>query len=93
MEDQLPGEHDLVIPDAWRRSLHARRGGAPGPKTKVPGPAAAARAVQGYVEKSRGVVEALLEGGAGDPELTDPDTPVNTTSRSLGMRSETSLRL
>ncbi|GAA2281801.1 hypothetical protein GCM10010402_43450 [Actinomadura luteofluorescens] len=71
MEDQLPGEHDLVIPDAWRRSLHARRGGAPGPKTKVPGPAAAARAVQGYVEKSRGVVEALLEGGAGDPELTE----------------------
>ncbi|NDU73908.1 DUF4132 domain-containing protein [Actinomadura sp. DSM 109109] len=70
MEDQLPGEDDLVIPDAWRRSLHARRGGAPGPKIKVPGRAAAARAVENFVEQSRGAVEALLEGGAGDPELT-----------------------
>ncbi|MEV4008621.1 hypothetical protein [Actinomadura sp. NPDC049753] len=71
MEDQLPGEDDLVIPDAWRRSLHARRGGAPGSKIKLPGPAAAARAVQGFVEQSRGVVEALLKGGAGEPELTE----------------------
>ncbi|MBB6395875.1 hypothetical protein BKA00_002789 [Actinomadura coerulea] len=71
MEDQLPGEDDLVIPDAWRRSLHARRGGAPGPRIKVAGPAAAARAVQGFVERSRGVVEALLRGGAGEPELAE----------------------
>ncbi|MEU8310123.1 DUF4132 domain-containing protein [Actinomadura sp. NPDC048955] len=71
MEDQLPGEDDLVIPDAWRRSLHARRGGAPGSKIKVAGPAAAARAVQGFAERSRGVVEALLQGGAGEPELTE----------------------
>ncbi|GAA4387639.1 hypothetical protein GCM10023088_60010 [Actinomadura verrucosospora] len=71
MEDQLPGENDLVIPDAWRRSLHARRGGAPGSKIKVPGPAAAARAVQGFVEQGRGVVEALLKGGAGEPELAE----------------------
>ncbi|MFD0535649.1 hypothetical protein ACFQY7_19790 [Actinomadura luteofluorescens] len=67
MEDQLPGEDDLVIPDAWRRSLHARRGGAPGSKIKVAGPATAARAVQGFAERSRGVVEALLQGGAANP--------------------------
>ncbi|MGI5208816.1 DUF4132 domain-containing protein [Spirillospora sp. CA-108201] len=69
MEDQLPGEDDLVIPDAWRRSLHARRGGAPGPKIKVNG--SAARAVRDFVEGGRGVVEALLEGGAGEPELAE----------------------
>ncbi|MES9544201.1 DUF4132 domain-containing protein [Actinomadura sp. NPDC000600] len=68
MEDQLPGEDDLVIPDAWRRSLHARRGGAPGPKIKVD--RSAARAVQGFIEQT-GAVEALLKGGEGEPELTE----------------------
>ncbi|MGC4955094.1 DUF4132 domain-containing protein [Actinomadura citrea] len=69
MEDQLPDEDALTIPDAWRRSLHARRGGAPGPKIKVNG--SAARDVQEFAGRSRGVIEALPEGGVGDPELTE----------------------
>ncbi|WP_433472696.1 DUF4132 domain-containing protein [Spirillospora sp. CA-142024] len=69
MEDHLPGEDVLTIPESWRRSLHARRGGAPGPKIKVD--AAAADAVRGFVERTGGAVDALLEGGTGDPALAE----------------------
>ncbi|MFE9101843.1 DUF4132 domain-containing protein [Actinomadura geliboluensis] len=69
MEDQPPGEDVLTIPDVWRRALHARRGGAPGPKIKVD--PAAPRAVRSLVEKTGGAVEALLEGGAGDAALAE----------------------
>ncbi|MFB4309292.1 DUF4132 domain-containing protein [Actinomadura sp. GTD37] len=69
MEDQPPDEDALTIPDAWRRTLHARRGGTPGPKVKVdPGAPSAAR---GLAEATQGAVEALLAGGAGDPALAE----------------------
>jgi hypothetical protein len=38
MDDQLPAspdENTLVIPTGWRRRLHPRRGGVPGPRIKV----------------------------------------------------------
>ncbi|WP_301178121.1 DUF4132 domain-containing protein [Actinomadura geliboluensis] len=69
MEDQPPGEDVLTIPDVWRRALHARRGGAPGPKIKVD--PAAPRAVRSLAEETGGAVEALLEGGAGDAALAE----------------------
>ncbi|WP_141584620.1 DUF4132 domain-containing protein [Actinomadura sp. WMMA1423] len=69
MEDQLPGEDDLVIPEAWRRSLHPRRGGAPGPRIKPD--RSAADAVRSFVEETGGAVEALREGGAGEPALIE----------------------
>jgi hypothetical protein len=69
MEDHLPDEDVLTIPDSWRRSLHPRRGGAPGPKIKVD--AAAPDAVRDFIGQAGGTVEALREGGAGDPALTE----------------------
>ncbi|TDD94785.1 DUF4132 domain-containing protein [Actinomadura rubrisoli] len=71
MDDQLsplPDEDALTLPDAWRRSLHARRGGAPGPKIKVD--AAAPRAARSLIEETGGAVASLLRGEHGDLELT-----------------------
>ncbi|MCQ0010677.1 hypothetical protein [Actinomadura madurae] len=70
MEDHLPDEDVLTIPDSWRRSLHARRGGAPGPTTKVD--AAAPDAVRDLIAQEGDRIGALREGGAGDPALTGP---------------------
>ncbi|MCP9948560.1 hypothetical protein [Actinomadura madurae] len=69
MEDHLPDEDVLTIPDSWRRSLHARRGGAPGPTTKVD--AAAPDAVRDLIAQEGDRIGALREGGAGDPALTE----------------------
>ncbi|MFA1550959.1 DUF4132 domain-containing protein [Actinomadura chokoriensis] len=69
MEDHLADEDALTIPETWRRMLHPRRGGAPGPRIRVD--AAAPEAVRALVEETGGAVEALLEGGAGDPALTE----------------------
>ncbi|TDD66480.1 DUF4132 domain-containing protein [Actinomadura darangshiensis] len=70
MEDHLPDEDVLALPDAWRRSLHARRGGAPGPKIKKVD-ASAPGAVRRFVEETTGAVDALLEGGTGEPALAE----------------------
>ncbi|SNS46911.1 protein of unknown function [Actinomadura meyerae] len=69
MEDQPPGEDVLTLPEPWRRAVHARRGGTPGPKIKTD-PAAPA-AVRDLVERTGGAVEALRAGGAGDPALAE----------------------
>jgi hypothetical protein len=72
MNDQLPplpDENTLVIPDSWRRSLHPRRGGAPGPKIKVE--RAAGETVRRFIEQTGGAVESLLAGKAGDLGLTE----------------------
>ncbi|MBE1537246.1 DUF4132 domain-containing protein [Actinomadura algeriensis] len=54
----LPDEDVLILPDEWRRSLHPRRGGVPGPEVKVDpkAPGAAAR----LLARGDGVVEAML---------------------------------
>ncbi|OLT17429.1 hypothetical protein BJF79_17920 [Actinomadura sp. CNU-125] len=57
----LPDEDVLTLPDEWRRSLHPRRGGIPGPEIKIDpkAPGAAAR----LLARSDGVVEAMLAEG------------------------------
>ncbi|WP_067457329.1 DUF4132 domain-containing protein [Actinomadura macra] len=72
MEDHLPAlpaEDVLTIPEAWRKSLHARRGGAPGPEIKRA--AAAPKAARKLVEATGGAVDSLLKGEAGDQALTE----------------------
>ncbi|MUN36541.1 DUF4132 domain-containing protein [Actinomadura litoris] len=69
MTDRLFGEDVLTIPDAWRRYLHPRRGGTPGPEV-TPGPAAV-RAAEKLVGKVEAAVESLLTGNAGDAALAE----------------------
>ncbi|MBO2457160.1 DUF4132 domain-containing protein [Actinomadura violacea] len=69
MEDHLPDEDALVLPEAWRRALHPRRGGAPGPKVNVDG--SAPGTAQAYLKRAAGTVDPFLEVGHGDPALVD----------------------
>ncbi|GGV43227.1 hypothetical protein GCM10010182_79880 [Actinomadura cremea] len=61
-----PDEDVLAIPAAWRRHLHPRRGGAPGPAT---GPDAA-KEVPGLLSEASGALASLLAGRHGDPPRT-----------------------
>ncbi|GAA2459524.1 hypothetical protein GCM10010191_94760 [Actinomadura vinacea] len=62
-------EDALAFPEGWRRHLHPRRGGAPGPQIKVAkGAPDKARA---YVEQTGDALEALLAGRHGDQDLTE----------------------
>lgn len=67
MTDTTPGEDVLAIPAAWRRHLHPRRGGAPGPAVR----ADAAAEVPGLLDAAAGALESLLAGRHGDPSRTD----------------------
>ncbi|MFB4295397.1 DUF4132 domain-containing protein [Actinomadura sp. NTSP31] len=69
MDDHLPGEDALVLPEAWRRALHPRRGGAPGPRAKVGG--SAAGTAQAYLKRAVRTVDPFLEGRHGDPVLVE----------------------
>ncbi|WP_433337339.1 DUF4132 domain-containing protein [Spirillospora sp. CA-294931] len=65
----LPDEDALVIPDAWRRHLHPRRGGVPGPAIKV-GRTASTK-VRKKVEAAAPAIASVLTLAAGDPELAE----------------------
>ncbi|MGI5328096.1 DUF4132 domain-containing protein [Actinomadura nitritigenes] len=67
MEDHLPDEDALVLPDTWRRALHARRGGLPGPDVRLD--AKAPRKAGAVTGKPGGAVRTMLAGKSGDPEL------------------------
>ncbi|WP_344906753.1 DUF4132 domain-containing protein [Actinomadura meridiana] len=67
MQDHIPDEDVPTIPEAWRRTLHARRGGAPGPAITVD--ARAPETVRALVAETGGAVESLLEDTYGDREL------------------------
>ncbi|WP_119727239.1 DUF4132 domain-containing protein [Thermomonospora amylolytica] len=69
MEDRLPDEDVLVIPDSWLRSLHPRRGGAPVPA--VTPNRRAGRVVAELIEKTGGAVETLFAGRYGDRGLAE----------------------
>ncbi|WP_030172230.1 DUF4132 domain-containing protein [Spirillospora albida] len=73
MNDLLPDEDVLTIPDSWRRSMHPRHGGAPGPAIKVD-----AKAVRAHMKRAGTAVEALRAGAHGDPALAE------TARRHLG---------
>ncbi|WP_051712745.1 DUF4132 domain-containing protein [Spirillospora albida] len=62
-------EDTLTIPREWRRHLHARRGGTPGPGIRVGAPAV--RAVREMLDGIGGAFEALVAGRAGDPALAE----------------------
>ncbi|MFD0683378.1 DUF4132 domain-containing protein [Actinomadura fibrosa] len=62
-------ENTVTIPDAWRRSLHPRRGGTPGPEIKI-GPSAV-RAMRKLIDGTDGAVKRFLDGGIGAEELTE----------------------
>ncbi|QFG20426.1 DUF4132 domain-containing protein [Actinomadura sp. WMMB 499] len=63
----LPDEDVLALPDEWRRSLHPRRGGTPGPEITVDAKAPGAAAK--LIARSDGVVEALLDAGRPTAEI------------------------
>ncbi|WP_202124805.1 DUF4132 domain-containing protein [Actinomadura physcomitrii] len=65
----LPDEDALTLPAAWRRRLHPRRGGLPGPAFPVDG-AAPARA-RALVEKPGGPVAAIAPDESGAPDLAE----------------------
>ncbi|QKG20389.1 DUF4132 domain-containing protein [Actinomadura verrucosospora] len=67
MEDHLPDEDALVLPDTWRRALHTRRGGLPGPDVRVD--AKAPRKADAVTGRPGGAVRTMLEGRSGDPGL------------------------
>ncbi|MBA9003514.1 DUF4132 domain-containing protein [Thermomonospora cellulosilytica] len=69
MEDRLPDEDVLVIPDSWLRSLHPRRGGTPVPA--VTPDEQAVQAVAELIGRVDAVVEALREGRRGEPDLAE----------------------
>ncbi|WP_242894684.1 DUF4132 domain-containing protein [Actinomadura litoris] len=69
MTDRLFGEDVLTIPDAWRRYLHPRRGGTPGPQ--VTPARTAVRAAEKLVGSAEAAVESLLTGNAGDAALAE----------------------
>ncbi|WP_329521283.1 DUF4132 domain-containing protein [Spirillospora sp. NBC_01491] len=59
-----PDEDTLVLPDAWRRDLHPRRGGAAGPGIEID--AGAVTAAGALVQQVRGTVEMVLARWPGD---------------------------
>ncbi|WP_051301283.1 DUF4132 domain-containing protein [Actinomadura rifamycini] len=60
----MPHDEDvLTLPAAWRRHLHPRRGGAPGPAVRADG----ARDVPALLAEASGALDALLAGRHGDP--------------------------
>ncbi|MEV5827381.1 DUF4132 domain-containing protein [Spirillospora sp. NPDC052242] len=65
----LPDEDVPALPDEWLRSVHPRRGGAPAPVIEADpkAPGAAAR----LVDRSDGIVEAMLEGGRPTAEIAE----------------------
>ncbi|NVI90400.1 DUF4132 domain-containing protein [Actinomadura sp. BRA 177] len=69
MEDHLPDEGALAIPDAWRRTLHPRRGGVPGPRIKLD--ASAPATVRALIEETGARIESLIESRYGDPALSE----------------------
>ncbi|MFD0683379.1 DUF4132 domain-containing protein [Actinomadura fibrosa] len=69
MDDHALDEDLLVLPETWRRALHARRGGAPGPEVTVD--VGAPEAARRLVEETGGAVASLLKGKHGDQGLTE----------------------
>ncbi|MEW2355964.1 DUF4132 domain-containing protein [Spirillospora sp. NPDC029432] len=67
--DEPPAEDALVIPDAWRRILHPRRGGAPGPPIEID--ASAAAALRELVARKRPELDRVRAGTGGDPEIVE----------------------
>ncbi|HEU5031217.1 MAG TPA: DUF4132 domain-containing protein [Spirillospora sp.] len=65
----LPDEDALTLPAAWRRKLHPRRGGLPGPAFPVDD-AAPARA-RALIEKPGGPVGAIAPDKSGAPDLAE----------------------
>ncbi|KAB2350193.1 DUF4132 domain-containing protein [Actinomadura rudentiformis] len=63
----LPDEDTLVIPKGWRRRIHPRRGGSPGPKITID--ADAEKTVHLRLEQGRVQVETALLHDGTDPEL------------------------
>nr|BFE28201.1 hypothetical protein GCM10010200_004520 [Actinomadura rugatobispora] len=63
----LPDEDDLVIPSGWRRRIHPRRGGAPGPKITLDG--GAAKTVAAFLEEARDDIDRVLGAPGTDPAL------------------------
>ncbi len=84
----LPDEDTLVFPAAWRRALHPRRGGQPGPALRSGAEARAA--MDELLEWSRADVERLFVAGQNDPDLVaagqrwlaqpTPDNPLGAAS-------------
>ncbi|QXJ20345.1 DUF4132 domain-containing protein [Actinomadura graeca] len=72
MDDRLSpqaGEDALTIPESWRRFLHPRRGGTPGPEIR---PARTApEAARALVDAAGTRVARLLDGEAGEPRLAE----------------------
>ncbi|GAA2070666.1 hypothetical protein [Actinomadura alba] len=72
MVDQLAplsDENTLVIPKGWRRRLHPRRGGVPGPKITIGG--AAGEALRSLEEDGRAEAEHLIADPGCDRELAE----------------------
>jgi len=65
-ENALPDEDTLVFPDAWRKYLHPRRGGAPGPRVTIDKKAPAATDVLIATARANWLDQALTK-PANDP--------------------------
>ncbi|GAA2111390.1 hypothetical protein [Actinomadura alba] len=65
-----PDEDALTIPSAWKRQIHPRRGGTPGPKIKLG--AGARKAMRACLANGRGEVERAIADPRTDPDLVAP---------------------
>ncbi|MFI0449242.1 DUF4132 domain-containing protein [Actinomadura sp. 6N118] len=63
----LPDEDTLVIPNGWRRRIHPRRGGSPGPK--ITPDAVAEQTVAGFLKSAEENFERVLGAAGTAPEL------------------------
>ncbi|KAB2348264.1 DUF4132 domain-containing protein [Actinomadura rudentiformis] len=63
----LPDEDTLVVPNGWRRRIHPRRGGSPGPKI-TPDPAAE-QTVAGFLQSADEDIERVLGAEGTAPDL------------------------
>ncbi|MFI0356985.1 DUF4132 domain-containing protein [Actinomadura sp. 9N407] len=70
MSDHALDENTLVIPSAWKRQVHPRRGGMPGPKIKLD--AESEQIAAACLEENREKIEHFLAAPGTDPSLIAP---------------------
>ncbi len=68
-QDDAPAEDVFVFPASWRKHLHRRRGGVPGPKVKVS--ADPAGDVRAFLSEHRHGVFRILDHRHGDAEVRE----------------------